>query len=386
MPLLLDLENLTCCQTDSALEFLWKALSEERDDAIWLPHQDPWIAEIVERFTQDALEMTDSVSADARRVLGALMKAPPSLFAKAESWTRWSSEHAAEIARQIDAIPPAARTLDDWMLVVDLIIHRWMPDGRLRDMGEYLAVRAQLAGIVRARMGQSIPDDRAARIASILPSRIRDVDPAVITERQAFTIRVAVADACTFVREVADKVRNKMRQIVSRWVKRITLGDAGAVPDKLKQELLDAFGPLNRDWRRIAVTETGNATLEGFIAALEPGTRVRRMEAYTDPCDFCASIRGRVLTVVAPDKEPKDWDTEVWVGKNNIGRSASPRKRIGSILVPREPEEMWSIPAGTVHPHCRGSWVVETGKPAAVSKEFDDWARGLLAATAPKEK
>ena len=109
---------------------------------------------------------------------------------------------------------------------------------------------------------------------------------------------------------------------------------------------------------------------------------MRRKEAYRGACPYCTSIRDRVLTVVPDDKEPKDWDNEVWPSKNNIGRSASPRKRVGTTLVLREPDELWSIPAGTVHPHCRGGWAIESGGATGVSPEMAAYVRSLLNKTA----
>ncbi len=53
----------------------------------------------------------------------------------------------------------------------------------------------------------------------------------------------------------------------------------------------------------------------------------------------------------------------VWPGKNNIGRRASPRKRVVDVLVERDPDEMWWLPAGLAHPHCRGRWVVVSEAP-----------------------
>ena len=85
-----------------------------------------------------------------------------------------------------------------------------------------------------------------------------------------------------------------------------------------------------------------------------------------------------------PAKERKDWDNEIWVGKSNVGRSASPRKRVGDAFVEREPEEMWTIPAGLAHPHCRGRWVPTIQDRPGDDAAFGDWMRGVL--TAPKKE
>jgi hypothetical protein len=97
---------------------------------------------------------------------------------------------------------------------------------------------------------------------------------------------------------------------------------------------------------------------------------VIRREAYRGACAFCKSINGRVFTVVDPAKPDKDWEAEVWVGKTNFGRSASPKKREGDRLVERGPEERWTVPAGLVHPNCRGVWLPAPSAPPGASPEF----------------
>ena len=130
---------------------------------------------------------------------------------------------------------------------------------------------------------------------------------------------------------------------------------------------------MNRDWRRIAVTEAGENANQGLIASLQPGARVRRMEQYRGACPYCRKINGTVLTVVDAANKDKDGVTQVWVGKNNIGRSGAPRKRVGAELIPRLAAELWWVPAGTVHPHCRGQWHVLEGAKPGDDPSFQAW-------------
>ena len=121
---------------------------------------------------------------------------------------------------------------------------------------------------------------------------------------------------------ISETLRHRLKtQIMAHEQQRIL----GATPpeEALQQNLFDTFGDMNRDWRRIAATEVGDAAGNGMIASLEPGTKVRRIEQYHGACPFCKKINGMVFTVVDPSKRDKDWDTEVWVGKTNIGRSGS---------------------------------------------------------------
>jgi hypothetical protein len=68
----------------------------------------------------------------------------------------------------------------------------------------------------------------------------------------------------------------------------------------------------------------------------------------------------------------------IWAGKSNIGRSASPRKRVGNLLVEREPHEMWWIPAGLAHPHCRGRWLPVMEDQPGDDPDFGAWLRVTL--------
>ncbi|MNC71135.1 hypothetical protein D3C75_1220200 [compost metagenome] len=82
--------------------------------------------------------------------------------------------------------------------------------------------------------------------------------------------------------------------------------------------------------------------------------------------------------MVPADHPNKNGETQIWPGKNNIGRSASPRKRVGEELVEREEHELYWLPAGLSHPHCRGRWVPVLADEPGDDVEFGDWLRDLL--------
>ncbi|MNE89563.1 hypothetical protein D3C76_1574810 [compost metagenome] len=86
--------------------------------------------------------------------------------------------------------------------------------------------------------------------------------------------------------------------------------------------------------------------------------------------------------MVSPDAPDKDGQTQIWPGKTNVGRSASPMKRVGNVLVPREAHELYWIPAGTAHPHCRGRWVPVLADAPGDDPAFGDWLRKTLGGSA----
>lgn len=377
-PLLFDLGPLSCGCTDHALESLYKALGDPPDsEGIWEPHHDPWIAGHAEDVTRRGQRILQAMQ-DA--LLGEMGLPEPQPLIKALPWQRWDAAEFDRIRRELNAIPAGQKTLHDWMTLVDWIIQRYLPDTFALDEAEYLTIRALIAGKVRANLdakqGASLTEQRIAALVAALPTDFLVIPAHLLTEREAHILNFAFREAAQHITDLSDHARSRMKKTLLNGIRKMTLGDKDGTWGALHQELLDDFGTLNRDWRRIAITETTNATLNGFISALEPGTTVKRIESYKGACPYCASINGKIFTVVSPDKTDKNGELEVWPGKNNIGRSASPRKRVGSTLVMREPDEMWWPAAGAIHPHCRGSFIKVSD--STVSPEMANYIRNLL--------
>ena len=117
---------------------------------------------------------------------------------------------------------------------------------------------------------------------------------------------------------------------------------------------------------------------QGFISTCPTGSMVRRMEQFRGACSWCKKIDGRLFKVVSPDDENKNGDTDIWVGKTNVGRSSSPRKQTPDGLVDRLPSELYWVAAGTQHPHCRGHWLRMSAPQPGDDPEFALWLRNLL--------
>lgn len=391
-PLLLDLGPVPAQHCDDCLEELFKALSQQPpgagERAIWAPHENPLIRAHVEDVTRRLSAILERLQDAFARALtgepiGRLQKADP-------PWLRWSQAEFEAARMRLEEVPPSAYTLDDWLLLVDYLVQRYLPDGVIQTEAEYLVVRAGLAGRVQAAMQDAEARRRhgldgeaaLASAAALLPTGFSAVPPRVLTPVELAILEVARARAAENISDVARATRHAMKRIVIDHVQAQVLGQREGTAQAMRQRLFDAFGVLNRDFRRIAVTEAGEACNSGFIAAQAPGTRVRRVEAYKGACDWCRSINGKVFRVVDPADPKKDGERDVWLGKTNVGRSASPRKRVGDALVEREPQERWWVAAGVQHPHCRGTWVVAPEErpksPAGVSAEFDSWLTDLL--------
>lgn len=358
-PILIDIG--ACCEehANDALEYLHKAIGEGPPDDIWSPHQSPLIRRLVELFTQRGLDRLEAVRAGILKwqsgvghVPGLVPPPAPGLM------LRWTPDERALVKLYLESLPPAQWTLDDHMLSIDFVVQTYLPQDALQTEAEWLAVRSGMMGKVQANLAKEPTEEQADKILQAMPSTVAGaVQQFGIEGAVRRSMDFARVRACENVRALADGVRHKMRSVVAADLEQRASGSVPPGTSSLETKLLDEFGALNRDWRRIAVTEAGNALNEGFIANLPAGAKVKRVEQYKGACSFCRKIDGVVMEVVDPSEPDKNPDTQVWPGKNNIGRSASPRRRQAGLLVQREPDEMWQVPAGLVHPHCRGRWL-----------------------------
>ena len=384
MSLFVDLIECGEHSTNDALEFLCKA-THDHDGDIWLPMDSPLLRRLVELFTQRGLDRLDAVrtellawSVGARHTPGERIMRPAGMM------ERWTQTELSLVRIYLEHLPPAEWTLEDHMLAVDHTVQRYLPADDMRTEAQWLATRSSLMGRVQANM-ESATADQADVLLAGMPSTVGDAIAAFGgTMAQRATMAHAETRCAENVRNIANDVRHRMRGVIAEHVTERELG-LPAPSSSLETKLLDQFGTRNRDWRRIAVTEAGEAQTSGYIASVPRGTKVKRVEQYRNACAFCRKIDGRIMEVVDPSAEDKDPETQIWAGKTNVGRSASPRKRVGQVFKEREPEEMWQVPVGLVHPHCRGRWIQTITDRPGDDPVFGDWMRARLAAMPNKE-
>lgn len=388
MTLLVDLAAVpdACC--DHHMDLLHKAIAEgdvQDDGALWRPHENPWITELVEestlRFQRLLRGLADAFTrALTGRPLGELRKAEGDVLSGAEGvpWRRWTPEELERFRLTHEGQDPATFELEDWLGVCDFLVQRYLPDNVLRTEAEFLTIRATLAGKIAANMGEKRNAPPPSMFTHLIPTEFRAVPERVLTKTEVSILRCAAASAAENISDVTEAARHKMRQIVIEHVQAKVLGQQEGRYDALRSRLFDNFAVLNRDFRRIAVTEGGECCNQGFVGACAPGQKVVRHEAYRGACDFCRSINGKVFTVVDAAASSKNGEKDVWLGKTNIGRSASPRRKIGTNLVERTENERWWPAAGVQHPNCRGSWSPAPDTDVAASSDFEAWMQGVL--------
>jgi len=384
--LLIDVGDVPDCTCTSMFDHLFKSLSEEPDGTeslLWSPHANEWLRAHVEDMTGRFQRILQAIQeAISRLVLGE----PLDRLMKSEvPWLRWDQGRYDATKARLEAKGPEHFTLDDWLEVVDLIIQRYLPDAVIQSEAQYLAVRAQFAGMIQANMDHqqaklNMPE--IDRLMHLLPTDFRQIPPKVLSPIERSILDVSVAHTAQAISDVTESARSRMKRICIEHIQAQVLGQAEGQWTHLRQRLFDEFGQLNRDFRRIAITEAGEACNSGFVASQRPGTALRRQEAYKGACPFCKSINGKVFEVVDPAKADKNGETQVWLGKTNIGRSAAPRMRQGSTMVERPSAERWWPAAGVQHPNCRGSWAIAQDQPTlppGVDSEFAAWLKTELA-------
>lgn len=377
-PLLIDVGQVAdpCC-VDDALETLHKALSNPPEHDIWAPHESPFIRDLIERFTHFGLMQLQEVVDELQQWLSGSRSQPgPGIPAPSAPWALTAQELG--LARVYLAhLPLEHWTLWDVELLVEYLIGRHLPPAALRSEAEKLAVRSTLMGRVQASHPELGVESVRAVVAGL---------PASVAVAQAQFRLPAVAQAvlqyghlhcAETVAAASDAFRHRIKSIVLEHQGQVLFGEQPATG--LQSKLLDALGEANRDWRRIALTEAGEMANQGLVSALTPGERVRRLEAYKGACPFCRKLDGRIFRVTSADDPEKDGERDIWPGKTNQGRSASPMKRGPFGLVERTKAELWWPAAGTQHPHCRGQWHREAPAPAGSSDEFAAWLEQHLA-------
>lgn len=377
MPILLDVEGMPDCCLDETLDTMAKAVAEGPAATIWDPLPNRFARWMVEDFTHRYQSILQQMQAALGRFLGGhadeLRKADV-------PWLRWSEAHFEMVRARLESMDPARFTIEDWMLLVDYLIQRYLPEGVIQREADYLAVRSVMLGKIQLNLERDprVTDRMADTLAALLPTEFTAVPPRVLTPLEIQVLTYGRAHAGEFIRHLTEDARHRMATICLEHVQGGLLGQKEGTWAYAKTRLFDDFSILNRDFRRIAVTESGEMLNQSYVAARGAGKRVKRQEAYRGACPFCQSINGMIFTIVDPAAPDKDGDTEIWVGKTNVGRSAAPRKREGNTLVEREPDELWWPAAGVQHPHCRGAWVPVTDIAPNVSPEFFSWMQATL--------
>jgi hypothetical protein len=169
--------------------------------------------------------------------------------------------------------------------------------------------------------------------------------------------------------ELIQDVTNRSRRLISETI--MQGFQDGKTARQLRTDLFDKFSTLNRDWRRIAETETATNFNNGYLTAElsqgkedEPQFMIGISGAGA--CSFCASKVSDTIVVLLENApaggdtvtiEGKEY-TAIWPGKNNFGRRKND----------------WWVSSGSQHPHCRCTWT-------RYYPQIEEYTKKLKAAT-----
>ncbi|MFZ4537876.1 hypothetical protein [Propionivibrio sp.] len=382
--ILIDIGPLSCSCTDHLMEEMHKALSED-DDGLFRPHESIYVRQLIEEITGHGANALSGLSTDltgwlSKRAAGLSIAVPAP-----EAFVAWSPFKAEAVFKYLAGKAMETWAASDYVLLVDYLVHAYFPTTFPEQVAELAVKQAAVMGKVQA-VSESLTAAQAGALLAHFSQGFTGIalDLAHINYS---VIDYGMANCCEHVTGFSDSVKYRLKRTILEHEKSVRL-EGKQPPHALQTKMFDQFGELNRDWRRLALTEAGEMANQGFVASMPVGKKLKRLEQYVGACPFCKKIDGRIVTIVEPDKKDKNWDTEIWQGKDNVGRSASPYKRVGGQLIKRTKSEMWALPAGLAHPHCRGLWIPVSG-PAS-DDEFTMWLSDHFhpkaAEAIPKEK
>ncbi len=380
---LIDIGHVSDTHSNQVLEQLHKSveLPHNHDKSIWTPHENPYIQKLVDEVHTRISARLSLIALKLREIIEG--GKTPVQFSKAlPYWMGPEMRNLQEAQAYLESLSPEDFTLEDKLLLVDWLVHRYLPPDVIESESEYMALRTVIAGKLQAAVGhRGLPVSTLLMLGTVLSTGTLDLRQEVLFKAsESRVLEFAKLRAGQDITNVSDKLRRRFKRFLIRYEYQHKLG-LPVTPATLSSDLFDHLAEFERDFRRIAVTESGRNANEGYLAAQPIGAKFRRVEAYGTACSFCSSIHGKVYTLVSPTKNPKNGDNEIWIGKDNVGRSASARKRVGGELIPREPHELWWTAAGVQHPHCRGTWapVDDEKAPPGIDPKFIKWVDAQIA-------
>ena len=201
MPVLIDIEAASPACCDEALETLAKAGGETSH--LWDRAPNPYIAGHIEAVTQ----RLSGILQQMQDVLTRFLNGHPEELRKADTpWLRMSPAHFEIVRVRLESMNPARFTVDDWMLLVEWIIARYLPDGVIDTEAQYIAVRSALLAKIQANLERDprIGAERIDKLTALLPTDFAHVPPRVLTPLENAIMVYGKAHAAEAIRNVSE--------------------------------------------------------------------------------------------------------------------------------------------------------------------------------------
>jgi len=250
--------------------------------------------------------------------------------------------------------------------------------GKLLTVGQWKAIKQDLTRVLKAiyETTEEALVMRALAVGKILQSMSPgaaidepldklEIDDALRTVSRSDQYRNMIQFAKLHTGELIQDVTERSRKAIMRTI--LTGYSEQTSQQELARKLFDTFSVLNRDWRRIAETETSINFNNGYLLSELEAAKGERVFikgiSGAGACDFCRDhIDGQIFVLLA--KPPDDGGDEatvdgatytaIWPGKNNFGRKRA---------------EWWvCLPS---HPHCRCSGL----RWAKINEKFESLLR-----------
>lgn len=246
-----------------------------------------------------------------------------------------------DLAKLFKAGGDPAKLVSAWEGVLDKLLAQIIPATSTEQVAGAWAVRTVLLG----KIGEKAASGSWPAYESLLPTLERKEQEVLAWNK---------ARAAMYVTNLQDHARMAMRsELVTAAQEQIPVG-------RLQQRLFEKFSAQNRDWRRVAVTETAMGVQNARLASVDPKDGWEAVwTAGPKACPFCKKQDGKRFKLIDPkDATEANGQTCVWPSKTNVGRSSSLRKKDGT---KRSQEELW-WPCLPCHPSCICQWTLVKGK------------------------
>lgn len=312
----------------------------EAERTLWGPHPDPAIARLEEELYQVGFTFL------AELYGAAFGEEPPRKLQKAFGLPGFKVPGWGQVLELFKrpSVPPM-ELRNGWAQLIDRLANSLFHQRTAEEAAAATAMKCHWLGRVRtlSEAGETMgPPPRNWDEAS---TRMRRQEQ----EAMEWT-RVRGLEAMT---NLTDQAKKGLQNVL------LQSRQEGLGPRELQRRCYDRFAGLNRDWRRVALTETAAAVSNGQLAAVPEGEDWEAVwVSCRGGCEHCSEWNGRTFRVVPPSFPRKDGQTMLWAGKTNIGRSGAKRTRDGRV---RGPAELW-WPCVPCHPNCGCSLVLRRRK------------------------
>jgi hypothetical protein len=251
-----------------------------------------------------------------------------------------------DIAKVYSAGGDPQKMVSAWEGVLDKLLPKLIPPTSTAQVAGAFAVRTVLLG----KLGEKAGVGGWPTFESLLPT---------LERKEQEVLKWTFTRAAKHVTDITDGARVSLRE-------ELTFAAMEHLPQKkLQQRLFDKFSVQNRNWRRVVLTETAFSVQNARLASVDPKDGWEAVwTAGPKACPFCQKQAGKRFKLVEPGAAKND-QTDIWVGKNNVGRSSSPRDRDGN---KRTADQLWH-PCLPAHPHCVCQWTLVRTKKFAPSKK-----------------